>query len=246
MNKIFLVFLLTCSGALGNPIVVMENGTYYAERKTSEHCVAILGLKSSRVSCEVGYKLKRATNVANSDYLSIILPVFIRADVATVSGVEETLAPSVEFEGKVFRAEEKPLHLSNSRSDLEYYEAPDGVAVLLYRFTVEIGVNRKDVRILVSYDQPTISGTFLYIPIFEDGVGSTEREHYLFDAVAADSSIRIELGAKNTNAIQYSSRISTDLKQKELIVIQVKDADHSLDSIPVTATHGAGQTTRPP
>jgi hypothetical protein len=223
MKKYFSLIVLACSTALGNPIVVMDHGTYNVDKKASEMCVAVVGEASSLVSCDVSYRLKQASAGPDSYYIFVVLPVFVAADeTAGNKALGKIFEPRIEFDGKVVTPDDFDTTRIFKRNELAQYSAPEGVDVVFFRFSIEVGYGKREARLLVRYRQPTIRGKFLYIPLFEDG-SAAKKNIYRFEAVAADSSLQIVADGTGWSSA-FPSRLGRNLSHQALISITVKRA----------------------
>lgn len=200
----------------------MEHGTYYGGKKTSETCIAVVDEKSSGVSCAVQYRLKPATSSADSYYVFIALPVFVSSrEPASESELSAIFSPCIEFDGRKFKpdANDRPSRIRD-RKELAYYKAPEGVEVVIFRFSIEVGLRKRNARFLVRYIQPTIAGQFLYIPLFEDGEAVRPKGVYRFEALVTDPLIQITPTGKDWDVV-FPSRIGLDLQHQRLITVGI-------------------------
>lgn len=246
MRNCLSLLILASSAAFGNPIVVMDHGTYYADKKASEMCVAVVGETSSLVSCDVSYRLKQASAGPDSYYVFVALPVFVAADETTGDeALGKIFEPRIEFDGKVFPPDafDRPSRI-RKRDELARYSAPKGVDVVFFRFSIEVGYGKREARLLVRYRQPTIAGKFLYVPLFEDGAAA-KKDIYRFEAVAADSSLQIAADGKGWSSA-FPSRLSRYLSHDSLLSITVRKANQSPAPTVISVTPRAAQEARQP
>ena len=224
MKKLLIwLSLFTCSIAFGNPIAVVNGYSVYSGTKSSENCIAILGKNSSLVSCDVHYILQKAKSSRDSKYLDIVFPVLISTNDSTADEkLVEIFLPRIEFDGKVIApfVGEKPMRIRD-KTELQRLKAPAGTDIVFFGFTLEVGVNRQDFRLLVRYSQPMINGKFHYIALFEGNKAPTGKGPYHFEALTFEPSCRIA-SAKTPKNNFFASRMSFDLSKQNLIELELK------------------------
>jgi len=226
MKKLLLLLLFTCGcgSAFANPILVLNGSTYYSGTKNSESCIAVIGESTSSVSCDVYYELTKEPNTSlDSHYVYVALPVFIlSSDSTTDEKLTDIFVPRLEFKGRIIAPNfgNKPMRIRN-RPELQEFKAPAGTDVVLFGFTVKVGVNQQNAHFLVRYTQPMINGKFLYMPLFEGSKAPSGKGPYRLEALAFDPSWSL-VATKTPNDRTFASRVSFDLSKQDLIELKLK------------------------
>lgn len=203
----------------GNPIVLLEHGTSYSARKELERCLVVLDEEHAYVSIYVEYSLEPRSDSIDSYYLYVMLPVFIgRGWSGGNSERVKGITPWVEVDGKVYEPEQEPtLMMAQSR---ENFEIPDHVDVLYYRFRIELGLEKEQVRFHASYHQPVIDAAFLYIPLFEDGNYGPEHQ---MEILVPDRRLSVQPERPDSDWEVYQSRLRTTLKHQQIIEVSIRE-----------------------
>lgn len=212
----FILFLLFTRLSYGNPIVGDEHGTTYEAEKISENCIVQLGAKTSRVSCLVEYKLVESKITKDSYYLLIGLPIFL--NYALEGKGEELLNildPRIEIDGKIHEPDYGPAFPFSRQEEISF---PSGVEPGFFIFMIDLGLDKKEANILVSYNQPTIDGSFLYLPLFEGGHSGKKHRMDIVPQEHLDS-FQVATPIKDMDA--FNDRLVIYLKHLELITIVI-------------------------
>ena len=225
--KLLLLFAILGSSTIwGNPIIVYEdkNGpfTTYIGRKSLEECIAFVGTESSVVSCKVTYRLKRTDADAPSTHVHIALPVFISAqETLTNSELESIIAPSVVYAETRYTPENQTTRSSDTKY-VKYYETPEGTDLVWFRYLIPVGARQREATFLVTYSQPTLEDRFLYMPLFEEGRSPRGFE---ITIISSDSGIHLSRRDSEGEIHPFLSRAEIPLCHKEIIEIQIEDAN---------------------
>lgn len=217
-NSLILGLIFGVIQVAGNPIVILDKGTFYKARKEAELCVVVLDDTDAHVSIYVEYQLSARSEPMDSYYLYVVLPVFVEKGLFSgdFEAVED-ISARIELDGVTNMPDEMPMLMGKNRAE---FGVPDGVDVLYFRFRIELGYGRESVDFVASYLQPLIGGSFYYLPLFEDGNYGPEHMMEIIvpdrRLVALPESSELEWGI-------FESRLRTGLRHGRIIEVAVDE-----------------------
>ena len=225
------VFLATVVFLVGqaraNPIVI--NGESQI-KKSWERCLIHLGDKTAQVSCAVGYVTKKRI-AAN---LHFTVPVFwSTGKPIDLKKISETISARIECDGVAYKATAVRIasNVLPSRDD----ELPSDRVKIDCDFVIKFPKGR-EFSMVVSYNQPLISGIFYYLPLFERDSAPEKDKRFMITFFPSNSD-ELELLTKHEKGARVlKTRVSITPKHRELIAVRIKSRKEGGSDQPAAAS----------
>ncbi|GAA5484387.1 hypothetical protein [Haloferula sargassicola] len=219
------VILALLGSADANPIAI--NGESIIE-KAWERCLVYMDGSTARVSCAVGYVTeKRAT----AD-LYFTVPVYWPAgESVDLERAAQVIAPRIECDGTVYMPTSVRL-ASDVLPPLDDDPPLDRVKIdcdFLIKFPKGNGFS-----FVASYNQPLISGTAYYLPLFERDPTPEKAKRFTITFFPSGFG-ELELLSKHEDrAKALRTRVTITPKHRELIAVRIKQGEQGATGQPAT------------